>query len=441
VRRPVAWFIAALVLATAHAPHAAPSPNIVISQVYAGGGNTGAPFQNDFVELFNRGSEPVSIAGWSIQYASATGTGNFSAQRYQRAVGHAGTGPVLPRPPGRRRHRSAAARSRRPEHAVEHEHGRRRREGGAAQYLGRPGLQRWLRSMQRRPTGADRRSGRLGQRQLLRDGGRPRASNTTALFRAAGGCTETDNNAADFSAAAPAPRNTAAPLSPCVSDVPPSISSTVPTHGAAQVALSANVIVTFSEDVTAGAGAFSISCTNSGSHPVDVTGGPAIFTLNPSTDFSSSEACTLTVHAAQVTDQDGAPTAMASDATVTFNTVEVCGDPRTSISTIQGSGPQSSMTGASVSIEGLVVASYQGSGQFGGYFVQEEDGKGDGDPATSDGIFVFSATVPVAAGDKVRVRGTVTEFASSGTFLTELSSVASAQVLFYRATPCRPRLQ
>ena len=32
-----------------------------------------------FVELFNRGSTPASLGGWSIQYASATGTGNFSA--------------------------------------------------------------------------------------------------------------------------------------------------------------------------------------------------------------------------------------------------------------------------------------------------------------------------------------------------------------------------
>ena len=58
---------------------AAPSPGVVISQVYGGGGNSGAPYTHDFVELFNRGGMPVSIAGWSIQYTSATGTGNFGA--------------------------------------------------------------------------------------------------------------------------------------------------------------------------------------------------------------------------------------------------------------------------------------------------------------------------------------------------------------------------
>ena len=57
-------------------PQTAPvvSPDIVISQVYGGGGNTGATWRNDFIELFNRGAAPVNIAGWSVQYASATGS-------------------------------------------------------------------------------------------------------------------------------------------------------------------------------------------------------------------------------------------------------------------------------------------------------------------------------------------------------------------------------
>ena len=55
-------------------PAHALSSTIVISQVYGGGGNTGATLRNDFIELFNRGTTPVSLAGWSVQYASATGT-------------------------------------------------------------------------------------------------------------------------------------------------------------------------------------------------------------------------------------------------------------------------------------------------------------------------------------------------------------------------------
>ena len=41
-------------------PAQAVSTTIVISQVYGGGGNTGAPYTHDFIELFNRGTTTVS---------------------------------------------------------------------------------------------------------------------------------------------------------------------------------------------------------------------------------------------------------------------------------------------------------------------------------------------------------------------------------------------
>ena len=51
---------------------------LVISQIYGGGGNTSATYRNDYVEVFNRGTGTASLAGYSVQYASATGTGNFA---------------------------------------------------------------------------------------------------------------------------------------------------------------------------------------------------------------------------------------------------------------------------------------------------------------------------------------------------------------------------
>jgi hypothetical protein len=48
--------------------------NLVISQIYGGGGNSGAQYKNDFVELHNRGTTAVSLNGLSLQYTSATGT-------------------------------------------------------------------------------------------------------------------------------------------------------------------------------------------------------------------------------------------------------------------------------------------------------------------------------------------------------------------------------
>lgn len=51
---------------------------IVISQVYGAGGNSGATYNRDFIELFNRSESEVNLAGWSVQYTSAAGSGNWS---------------------------------------------------------------------------------------------------------------------------------------------------------------------------------------------------------------------------------------------------------------------------------------------------------------------------------------------------------------------------
>ncbi len=55
-------------------PAAAASADVVISQVYGGGGNSGATLTNDYVQLANRGGAAIDLSGWSVQYASATGT-------------------------------------------------------------------------------------------------------------------------------------------------------------------------------------------------------------------------------------------------------------------------------------------------------------------------------------------------------------------------------
>ena len=39
------------------------------------GGNAGATFTHDFIELFNQSPATVNLSGWSVQYISATGTG------------------------------------------------------------------------------------------------------------------------------------------------------------------------------------------------------------------------------------------------------------------------------------------------------------------------------------------------------------------------------
>src|SRR6185312_6931360 len=60
----------ALLIALSCSPTAwSASSTMVISQVFAGGGNA-----NDFVELFNRGSAVADLGGWSLQYASGSGS-------------------------------------------------------------------------------------------------------------------------------------------------------------------------------------------------------------------------------------------------------------------------------------------------------------------------------------------------------------------------------
>src|SRR5207253_5035349 len=50
------------------------TPIVGISQIYGGGGNSGATLKNDFIELFNPGDSAVHLSGWSVQYAAAAGT-------------------------------------------------------------------------------------------------------------------------------------------------------------------------------------------------------------------------------------------------------------------------------------------------------------------------------------------------------------------------------
>jgi hypothetical protein len=51
--------------------------SVVISQIFPGGQSAGATYSYDYVELYNRSDHAVTMTNWSLQYASATGTGNF----------------------------------------------------------------------------------------------------------------------------------------------------------------------------------------------------------------------------------------------------------------------------------------------------------------------------------------------------------------------------
>ena len=91
---------------TAHA--VATSSAVVISEVYGGGGNSGAQSRNDFIELYNKGPSPVSVSGWSVQYSSTTGatwaatplTGSIAPGAYYLVAERAGSNTAAaPLPP------------------------------------------------------------------------------------------------------------------------------------------------------------------------------------------------------------------------------------------------------------------------------------------------------------------------------------------------------
>lgn len=180
-------------------------PALVISQVYGGGGNSGADYTHDFVELFNPGPEPVALAGWSIQYASATGTnwqmteltGTIAPGGYfliQQAQGNRGSLP-LPSPD-----------------AV-----------GTIPLSAGQGKVALLATARLLPKGTRCPAGPelidlvgFGDTDCFAGSGPgPTLDSRSAALRGDGGCRISGENAADFMAAPPTPRNRTTAPRPC----------------------------------------------------------------------------------------------------------------------------------------------------------------------------------------------------------------------------------
>ena len=302
--RSTVWAAALCVATWAQAS----SSGVVISQVYGGGGNTGATYKNDFIELFNAGSSAVSLQGWSVQYASATGTswqvtplGNITLQpgQYllvQEALGAGGT-TNLPSPDA----------------------------SGTIALSGTAGKVALVRSATALSGTITATSANIEDfvgfgSATTYEGSAPTPgpSNTLAVARAGNGCTDTNNNGADFGTAAPQPRNTATAVVVC---------------GAS------------------GGGSGSGGSGGSGGTGGGTGGGNI-----------------------------------------------------TPISAIQGSGATSPLVGSTVATQGIVTRVTNN-----GFFMQSQ--VEDGNPATSDGIFVYTSTAPtVSAGQLVQVSATVAEF-------------------------------
>lgn len=200
-------------------------------------------------------------------------------------------------------------------------------------------------------------------------------------------------------------------LTPSQVDLAPEVSSTFPSNGSTNFPIDANLTVTFSEPVNVTTSWFELSCSVSGIVTANFSGGPTTFTLDPGAPLAHGENCTLTIYANQVSDQDAndPPDNMVVNFAVGFMPFDVCASTYTPIYDIQGSGLTAALTGTQTT-KGVVVGDYEGASPTSrGFYFQ--DLTGDGDTATSDGIFVFNGNNNnVNLGDVVYVTGNVSEF-------------------------------
>ena len=105
----------------------------------------------------------------------------------------------------------------------------------------------------------------------------------------------------------------------------------------------------------------------------------------------------------------------------------IVNDDITKIHDVQGNGVSTPIPGATVTVEGVVIANFQGANQLQGFFLQEEDADNDADPNTSEGIFIFCNTCPtaVAEGQRVKATGTVSEFNN----MTQITASSAGSVV------------
>lgn len=191
---------------------------VVISQVYGGGGTSGTPtYTHDFIEIFNRGTVPQNLNGWSVQYMSAIGTSSWQVtnltdftlqpgQYYliQQNSTSSTNGAPLPTP-----------------------------DVSATINMSSNNAKVALVNSTTALSGANPTSASIvdlvgyGTTPNGYEGSGPTGTaltNTLSAQRLNAGCTDTNSNPADFTTLTPIARNTASPLNIC----PPSLTITSP---------------------------------------------------------------------------------------------------------------------------------------------------------------------------------------------------------------------
>jgi Lamin Tail Domain len=198
----------------------ASASGVVVSQIYGGGGNAGASFKNDYVEVFNAGATSVDVSGWTLQYATAAGTtwqptplsGAIAPGRYYlvQLASNGDVGAALPVPDATGTSNLAASSGK-----IALVRGTTALACGAAagSCSADPAVEDFV--------------GYGAASDFEGAGSAPAPSSILATLRAGEGCVDTGANAADFATATPSPRNSASSEHSCGTPPSPAASGSV----------------------------------------------------------------------------------------------------------------------------------------------------------------------------------------------------------------------
>jgi predicted extracellular nuclease/chitodextrinase len=355
---------------------------VVITEVYGGGGNSGSHYKADFVELDNPTAAAVNLAGWTVQYRSATGTGvsktalsgGIGAHGHylvQESAGTSGDQAALPTPDAT----------------------------GTIAMSATGGVVILASSTADVTTQGDLTGGAgvvdavgwgTSTTSYEGTGPAPATDNTTSVSRT--DAKDTDHNSVDFTKGAPTPQGSSA-------DGTGSVTVTNPGPRTATVGTAIAPLT-----LAASGGTAPYTWTATGLPAGLAISADGVVSGTPTAPGGSTVTVTAT---------DSAGT--SGSATFGFQVTAVAG-PAVPIAEVQGTDTATSpYAGRTVTVDGVVTAAYA-TGGLNGFFVETGGAGGteadDRTPGASDAIFVFGSDSArqVTVGASVEVTGEVAEF-------------------------------
>lgn len=401
----------------------ATSSGLVISQVYGGGGNAGAPYTHDFVEIYNRSADPVSLGSLSIQYASATGSGNFGGTATQLTplpnvllapggyflIQEAGgtTGASLPTPDLIDSDGPIAMSATAGKVALVSGADTLGCNGGSSPCS--PAQLARIIDLVGYGTGSG------GANFFEGASAAPTTNNTRSVIRIPGNI-DSDQNGADFVISSPpTPRGGGVLGDPTLS-----VNDVTLSEGNAVTAMTFTISL---NHIAAGNVSYSIATEDEGSATagIDYQALSLPSQIIPAGSLSATHEVTIygdlleEMNETFIVRLSAIVGALPGD-TEGRGTITNDDIPLTAIHDIQGPGQASPIAnGSSVATRGIVTAR-----KTNGFFLQTPDSEVDTDANTSEALFVFTGSAPaVAAGDDVVVSGRLSEFRRSADLLPE----------------------